>query len=91
MSQDVRAQIMGNVDKTMREWSGGDSETSSRETSDLWSAVGVGEEHHPGAMMEPEHDMVDGQHQDGDPVEEHSGVAGSKRSRNGKGSAGSTS
>ena len=59
MSQDVRAQIMGNVDKTMREWSGGDRETSSLETSDPWRAVGVGEEHHPGAMMEPEQAKLD--------------------------------
>ena len=82
---------MGNVDKTMREWNDGEAGTSSWQTSDPWSAVGVGEEHHPGAMMESDQDMVDGQHQDGDFVEENSGVAASKRSRNGKGSARPTS
>ena len=81
MSQDVRSQIMENVERSIGEWTDTpDGEMPQSEQTD-WQAMGVGDHYSPDQMeTESEHT-----NEGAGSVDQEEEMAGAKRSKNGKG------
>ncbi len=88
MSHNVRAQVMGRMDKALNEKNGADARVLSQERPESWEVVGVENSHSYGPMAEPVESKADGQHHNGMPLDQMDKAAETKSSRAGKGSSG---